>query len=130
VTIKCDYCHRDARFVTGAKLYPHRPDLLHKKFWWCEPCDAYVGCHDRNKRLGFNGDEPKGRLANAELRKIRIAAHAVFDPIWKSGEMTRTEAYAWLAEAIGISPANMHIGMLDVDGCRAVIAVARARKMA
>jgi hypothetical protein len=117
----CDYCNRPAKFVTGAKLYPHRPDLIGHKFWYCEPCDAYVGVHQRNKKLGFNGDEPKGRLANKELRRMKMAAHAKFDPMWKSGKMTRTDAYAWLAKQLGISDANMHIGMFDIDGCKAVI---------
>lgn len=127
MNITCDYCHRPAKLVTGAVIYPNRQDLLHKRFWHCEPCGAWVGCHDRNRRMGFNGDEPKGRLANAALRRKKIAAHAAFDPLWKSKEMTRTEAYAWLAAEIGMSAPNMHIGMLDVDGCNAVIAAVKAR---
>lgn len=130
MTIICDYCHRPAQLVTGAVIYPHRADLLHKRFWHCAPCGAYVGCHDRNRRLGFRGDEPKGRLANAALRRAKIAAHAAFDPIWKSMEMTRTAAYEWLASALGVSVANMHIGMLDMDGCSAVIAACQNRKCA
>jgi hypothetical protein len=128
MNVICDYCHHPATLVTGAMIYARRPDLLHKKFWYCEPCRAWVGCHDRNRRMGFNGDEPKGRLANAALRRAKIAAHAAFDPLWRSREMTRTEAYAWMAREIGISDANMHIGMLDVDGCNAVIAVIKNRR--
>lgn len=130
MTIACDYCHRPAQLVTGAVIYPHRLDLLHKRFWHCEPCNAYVGCHDRNQRLGFVGDEPKGRLANAQLRRAKIAAHAAFDPIWKAKQLSRTAAYVWLASELGVSVANMHIGMLDMDGCNAVIAACQNRKRA
>ena len=124
----CPYCHRAAELVTGAVIYPHRPDLLHRRFWRCEPCGAYVGCHRPNRRLGLKGVEPLGRLANAELRRERNRAHAAFDPLWQSGSLERGAAYAWLADAIGVTPENMHIGMLDVDGCRAVVAAVRARR--
>ena len=123
MNVTCPYCKRDAELVRGCKVYPHRPDLAHKKYWRCVPCDAYVGCHPRSKRHGHNGDEPMGRLANVELRRAKQRAHAVFDPFWKSRDMKRTEAYAWLAEQMGVSAANCHIGMFDVDGCRAVVAV-------
>lgn len=121
----CPYCQRPAKFVSGAVIYPHRPELVRHRFWSCAPCGAWVGCHRRSPRHGFNGDEPKGRLANSALRKLKQDAHAVFDPLWRSGEMTRTEAYTWLADALGIAPQNCHIGMFDVDGCEAVIAAVR-----
>jgi len=120
--VKCPYCHRDAVLVQGAVIYPRRQDLYHRNFWHCPPCDAYVGTHRRNKRHGLTGIEPLGRLANAELRKAKIAAHAAFDPLWASGRMTRKAAYAWLANMLGIPVANCHIGMFDVDGCQAVVA--------
>jgi hypothetical protein len=128
MTITCDYCHRPAKLVNGSVLYPHRHDLVGKKFWHCANCNAWVGCHPRSRKHNQDGTEPLGRLANAELRKWKQAAHAAFDPLWKSGDMTRTEAYAWLADALGVSVANMHIGMLDVDGCHAVIAAINGRE--
>lgn len=127
----CPYCDRQPELVTGAKIYPHRPDLFAKKFWLCAPCDAYVGCHPPAGRKGKggvgDGSVPLGRLANAELRRAKQAAHAAFDPLWRSGEMSRSEAYAWLASALGISGENCHIGMFGVEGCRAVIAAMNAR---
>lgn len=41
----CDYCGNKAAQVTGRKIYPHRPDLFSLRFWHCEPCKAWVGCH-------------------------------------------------------------------------------------
>lgn len=112
-TIVCDYCGMPARSIRGAQLYPHRPDLYTKRFWRCEPCDAHVGCHRDGK--------PLGRLANAELRKAKMQAHAAFDPLWKSGSMSRTEAYRWLSRELGIPPQQTHIGMFDVETCKRTI---------
>lgn len=130
MTVVCPYCDKPAVLVGGNVIYPHRDDLTHKKFWMCEPCEAWVGCHPPDKKSKRPNDIPMGRLANADLRNLKVMAHAYFDPLWKSKEMTRTQAYAWLAKEVGMSAANMHIGMLDEVGCRAVIAVLKRRKRA
>lgn len=119
--VTCAYCHRDAELVSGVKIYPRRLDLRGKSFWRCETCKAWVGCHPGTVR-------PLGRLANAELRAAKMRAHAAFDPLWKSATMSRAEAYAWLSDAIGVSRANCHIGMMDVDACNAVVAAIAARR--
>lgn len=127
--VTCDYCHRDAELVKGNVIYPHRPDLFARWFWRCEPCGAWVGCHARG-RGEWDGKRPLGRLANAELRRAKQAAHGAFDPLWRSGAMGRRDAYAWLAEQLGIAIQNCHIGKFDVDGCRAVVAAVSARAVA
>lgn len=125
----CDYCQQPAQLVTGAVIYPHRPDLRDLSFWSCEPCGAYVGCHKKGARVGgvvSDGTLPLGRLANAELRRAKSEAHAAFDPIWKSGRMRRGKAYRWLANRMGIEVDACHIGMMDVADCRRVAAIAKA----
>lgn len=117
----CPYCKQAAVLVTGMQLYPHMPSIAPKLFWRCAPCDAHVGCHQRNRRFGYTGMEPLGRLANAELRQWKQRAHEVFDPMWKHGDMTRVQAYQWLAQRLQLSEAECHIGEFDVDGCRAVV---------
>lgn len=135
----CPYCTRNAPQVTGAVIYPHRPDLAVKLFYRCLPCDAYVGCHPDGK--------PLGRLADAELRRAKIEAHGAFDPLWeprsaqtlaypdeprpqkKLQRVMRSRAYAWLSAQLGLSIDDTHIGMLDVDGCRRVVAVIRAARV-
>lgn len=112
----CPYCDQPARFVNGSTVYPHRPDLHHKAFYVCEPCEARVGCHEATGK-------PFGRLANAELRRLKIDAHAAFDPLWKHGPMKRTQAYAWLARRMNIAKDDCHIGMMDEAQCRRVIEV-------
>ena len=114
MSLKCPYCNRDAVKVTGEKLYPHRKDLYSLRFWMCEPCNAYVGCHKGT-------DTPLGRLANAELRAMKSKAHKAFDPLWKEGYMSRREAYTWLSEVLDISSDECHIGMFDVPRCEEVI---------
>lgn len=119
----CDYCQQEAELVYGDVIYPHRQDLHLKRFWRCKPCQAYVGCHKFT-------EEPLGRLANTELRKMKMEAHSAFDPIWRGskGKTTRSEAYAWLADQLGIPFPECHIGMFDVEMCRKVIEVCNERK--
>ena len=119
--MKCPYCGRPASLVTGKEIYPHRSDLNHLNFYQCKPCAAYVGTHKGTFK-------PLGRLANAELRKAKIAAHAAFDPIWRSNNMSRGAAYKWLANQLGMTRDECHIGMFDLDQCQKVIAVCRAAR--
>lgn len=119
--VSCPYCGKEAEFVGGVTLYPRRKDLHHLNFWLCEPCDAYVGCHAENPSLGEDGTRPLGRLANAALRAAKQRAHAAFDPIWKTGLMTRLKAYRWLARELGIEDEACHIGEFDIAQCDAVI---------
>lgn len=114
--MKCPYCGGDAELTTGYKVYPHRLDLADLKVWACFPCDAWVGTHKNSPTHA-----PLGRLANPELRKAKMAAHAAFDPWWKSGRMSRRKAYALLAEKMGIHKDQAHIGMFDVEQCKQVV---------
>lgn len=115
----CPTCAMPAELVTGAEVYPHRPDLSAKKVWRCAPCDARVGCHDGT-------DVPLGTLAGPELRSARWRAHDAFDRLWKrerGGTMTRAEAYAWLARELSVEVEACHVGQFDVARCERVVAV-------
>lgn len=116
-TVICDYCGSKTQLVTGEKIYPHRPDLYSLSFYYCDNGHdpAYVGCHKGT-------DKPLGRVADAELRQAKSEAHAAFDPLWKrsDGLGTRSSAYVWLAEQLGLPKHETHIGMFDVDTCRKV----------
>ena len=95
--MRCPYCGGSVKLVSASVVY-HSNKYGNSKVWVCEnypKCDAYVGCHP--------GTEiPLGRLANAKLRALKVEAHKQFDPIWKSGLMTRREAYKWLADMLHI----------------------------
>lgn len=121
-TPACDYCGQPTERVGGDVMYPHRPDLADKIIYRCQPCGAWVTCHPGT-------DRPLGRLANAELRAAKSAAHAVFDPLWRrkiqcvqcSKSKARKAAYAWLAGVLGMDPKRCHIGMMDVADCQRVV---------
>ena len=110
----CPYCLAPAKLVTGAIIYPHRADLATLMFWACQACDAYVGCHKTTTT-------PLGRLANAALRRAKSNAHRVFDPLWKSGEISRRDAYQWLADKLVIPFKKTHIGEFDEAMCARVM---------
>ncbi len=106
----CPYCGQDSKLVDSIEVYgTHYGDL-----WMCKPCDAYVSCHEGT-------EVAMGRLANKYLREWKKKTHEAFDTIWKKKIMTRTEAYMWLSEELGIPPEYMHIGMLGVDNCKLII---------
>jgi hypothetical protein len=112
----CPYCEILARFSkTSAGVYGGRD---YGPIYFCMPCGAWVGCHKDTER-------PLGRLANAELRKAKQAAHAAFDPIWQFKEKTRRQAYAWLAAQLGIPAYKCHIGMFDVELCEKTAKISR-----
>lgn len=111
-TVICDYCGRKAKYVDSKIVYGKSYGMI----YYCGDCNAYVGVHK-------GSDKPLGRLANAELRYWKTAAHAVFDPLWKYGRFKhhRNAAYGWLAQKMGIPVEQTHIGMFDVAQCRRAI---------
>lgn len=111
----CPYCQRTAALVDSIVIYRTRS---YGPAWRCAPCDAYVGCHPGTER-------PLGRLANAELRKAKIEAHKYFDSIWREGHMSRSEAYRWLADQLGMHPRGVHIGYFGVEQCVRVVEISR-----
>lgn len=106
----CPYCHGTAELVTGEEVYPKFPALKEKLFYRCKPCGAYVGTHGDGR--------PLGTLANAPLRKARLATHAAFDRLWRTGLMSRPQCYRWMQEVLDITPDLAHIAMLNEDQCR------------
>ena len=122
MTPVCPYCGKPSALVGGDTVYPHRPDLNEKNFYLCYPCNARVGCHPGTTK-------PLGRLANAELRVAKIAAHAAFDPMWRDGSRKRKAAYKWLAEQLGVDVNACHIGEFDVETCRRVVEACKKQKV-
>lgn len=117
----CSYCESPSKLVDSKVIYRARS---YGNAYVCSKypeCDAYVGCHPGT-------DKPLGRLANSELREAKKAAHLAFDPIWQkrvTGKCTkfsaRKWAYRWLAEQLGLSKDECHIGMFDLETCRYVV---------
>jgi zinc-finger-containing domain len=110
----CPYCSQPATLVYGKAVYPQRKHLWKKMFWACKPRKAWVGCHPGTVT-------PLGNLADADLRAARAKAHEAFDPLWDGGLMTRTQAYIWLANRIGLRREDVHIGRFNAEQCQRVI---------
>jgi len=118
--LRCPYCENPTQLVNSETIYGAGRDYG-RKFYLCAPCQAWVGCHKgTNKALG--------RLANEQLRKLKIEAHACLDSLWRRkvdrGALwseARSAAYRWLSTAMNIHPDECHIGMFGPEDCRRVI---------
>lgn len=113
----CPYCGSTSTLQDSAVIYGRS----YGPSWICPnypECDSYVGCHPHT-------NIPLGRMANKELRRAKNAAHAAFDPLWKRGHMSRGEAYRWISDQMGF---QVHVGELDVDQCRQVVALCSERQ--
>ena len=115
--MRCPYCGAEVVLRDSSYIYKNKNKHKNEKMWVCSnfpECDAYVGCHEGTTL-------PLGRPANLRLRILKAEAHRQFDPIWKSGLMSRREAYKWLANMLNISLDECHMGMFDVKMCQKVI---------
>ena len=118
---KCPYCGADLELKDASYIYHSSKSKQWGKVWVCKnypKCDAYVGCHEGTTL-------PLGRPANARLRTLKKEAHKQFDPIWKSGLMSRKEAYQWLASMLHIPLEECHMGLFDIKMCQKVIHLCR-----
>lgn len=117
---RCPHCGGACTIVNNAEIYGRE----FGEWPWavlCTGCRAYVGLHP------FTGI-PLGTLATAPIRKARSEAKAAFQPLWQSGRMSRSDAYAWLAGALGIAKVEeCHIGWFDVEQCQAVVRAVQQR---
>lgn len=119
--IYCVECDKDvqAKMVSGSMVYPRSPKLAHDKFWMCNSCKNFVGCH---KNANKNKTRPLGVIANRELKQARIKIHSIIDPIWRNEKMKRGELYALISEELGYT---YHTGDLrNMDEARMVWAIA------
>lgn len=129
----CPYCKRPPELVSGEVLYPDMRNLHSRLYWRCKPCDAYVGCHTGTSI-------PLGRLANLELRKLKILTHHFFDVIWRNAECyrkvtgdtlnttdsrRRVGAYAWLGNKMQLKKSECHVGLFDESMCGRAIAICK-----
>ena len=113
----CRYCGGVIKLIPAKMVYgesTRRLGMEGEYLYQCQNCNARVGCHKGTTR-------PLGNVANEVLRLKRMEAHRVFDALWKSGRMTRTGAYRWLAGELHLRPERAHIGGFEMDQCQKVI---------
>ena len=113
----CRYCGGVIKLIPAKMVYgesTRRLGMEGEYLYQCQNCNARVGCHKGTMRA-------LGNVANEVLRLKRMEAHRVFDALWKSGRMTRTGAYRWLAGELHLRPDRAHIGGFEMDQCQKVI---------
>lgn len=124
VTVRCPYCRAKATLHPASYIFGDaaRPGSF---LYVCDrypSCNSYVGAHRRTKL-------PMGSLADGDLRHKRIEAHKAFDWMWKSGLMTKAQAYKWMQAKLGISSSQAHIAKFSYYMCDQLIAIcSEARK--
>lgn len=64
---------------------------------------------------------------NNAIMQARSKAHAAFDPLWKTGAMTRPDAYRLLRKALGKTRKECHIGLFSEGDCQRVIEFCKER---
>jgi hypothetical protein len=124
----CPYCSIPAVLIPDSQVYRKSYGSY---VWNCDPCKAWVGVHRGSPRYA-----PLGRLATAELRALKVKAHAAFDAYWQAAislrgwtkTRARYSAYKWLSEQLGIEMGLCHIGMFDEATTQRVIDVCAAQK--
>lgn len=122
----CPYCTANAVLCDASAVYGEK-FAGRFNIWVCvnyPDCDSYVGVHSNSPYAA-----PKGSLANATLRKLRIRAHEEFDQLWKAGRMKRSAAYRHLAGIMNIDVKRCHIGDFSEEQClKALMALAGPRE--
>lgn len=120
--MKCPYCGGSVSLKSSWEIY--RSDYGY--VYVCDrypDCNSYVGTHKKTLK-------PLGRLANKELRLLKIEAHEYFDAIWKYRKdqglfRARLKAYKWLSQELNLNIKNTHIGYFDIETTRKVIAICK-----
>lgn len=71
----------------------------------------------------WNGDT--STPADDQTRQARHAAHAIFDPLWQRAGLSKGEAYKQLADYMGLTQKQAHIGRFTKEQCEQVLAFCR-----
>ena len=115
---QCNCCSSEAVVIkNNAQIYGR----TYGEWPWvyvCEDCCSYVGMHPFT-------DIPLGTLADAPTREARKVCKAPFEALYKTGKMTRNDAYQKLAEKLGIEKEQCHFGWFDVVMCKKAAVAAR-----
>ena len=107
----CNLCSGPVEYISNSAVYGRKYGSGY--CYRCRNCGAYVGTHERRPTIAF------GILANAEMRKLKVKCHGIFDNLWqskheKARKFYRSYYYGQLAEAMGIDKATCHFGYFDM----------------
>ena len=94
---------------------------MKKKQIHCPYCGAKASLRPASAVYGTATKEPMGTLANGDLRNKRIQAHKAFDWMWKSGLMTKRQAYKWMQGKLALTDEQAHIAKFSEYMCDRLI---------
>ena len=94
------------------------------KFLGCRQFPTCKGTHSVHQDTG----QPMGTPADKATKEARIKAHASFDTLWKSGVLTRQQAYKWMRQTMGLDGKTGHIGAFTKEQCVRLIALVEASR--
>ncbi len=106
----CLFCSGNVHVATHQQVYG-RDYSDWPYVYLCQGCGAYVGLHP------FTAI-PLGTLADKATRQARKSCKTPFENIWRSGHMSRSQAYGWLAAKMEIPTEQCHLGWLDIKQCQ------------
>jgi hypothetical protein len=68
-----------------------------------------VGCHHKTK----TPTKPLGCIATPEILNARKKIHALLDPLWKSGVISRGRIYGYVSKQLGYTYHNGEIRSIE-----------------
>lgn len=118
--IYCPYCGSKAILRKANEIYSTKIEDDNRMLLVCKnypECDSYI----KSDKFG----NPKGVMANKELRRLRTIAHDYFDEIFKNEILTRSDAYKLLSDKLRIPISETHISNFNEYRCKIVINIAK-----
>ncbi|AWY06879.1 MAG: zinc-finger-containing domain protein [Caudoviricetes sp.] len=105
----CNICGGSVVYTSNAEIYGR--EYGSGRCYLCRRCGAYVGTHKPRPH------EALGLLADHEMRELKKACHALFDPLWQGrpkAHKKRNDLYFWLSKQLGIHREDCHFGYFGV----------------
>ena len=108
---KCNLCGGPVEHISNAEIYGRTYGSGY--CYRCRNCDAYVGTHKNRPKIAL------GILADAEMRKMKMKCHDIFDNLWQikvgnERQHYRQKCYDALANKLNIDKSACHFGYFDM----------------
>lgn len=124
--VKC-FCGSGASLKPNSVIYNGRS---YGNVPFAYVCDRFPACRGS---VGVHPDgRPLGTIPDQETKRLRMAVHAVVDPLWKesangrSKKRNRGSVYGWLRRILEMDRERCHVGMFTKEDC--LLALDRIKK--
>ncbi len=114
----CNLCGGHVVYTSNAKIYGK--EYGSGRCYLCKNCGAYVGTHKPRPQ------EAMGLLADSEMRELKKACHALFDPLWQGkpkAHKKRNDLYYWLSTQMYIPREECHFGYFDTGRLKTALKI-------